>query len=314
MTLSIFQTPEWEKFKLETGYQKSHRIGDILVLQRELPLGRSMLYSPMVNEAQVKSLKFESLKAEIAKISKENNTIFYRMEFDVPKELSTFHFPLSTQNFQKSFEEMQPEHNWVVDISKPEEDILAGMKQKGRYNIKVAQKNDIKVTSSDSSGGELDIFYDLYAKTGKRKSVTFRGKAYFEKLLDILGKIGYARVYAATAKIEGKIVPLAAAVIIFYGEETLYLYGGSSDEYKNLMAPYLLHWDIMQEAKKRGMKKYNFLGIAPNDDQKHPWAGITRFKQQFGGEQEDIAGSYDLILKPFEYQIFKTAEKIRRHP
>ncbi len=315
MNLSIFQTPEWEKFKLETGYQKSHRIGDILVLQRELPFGRSMLYSPLVSQAQLDSIQNidNSIKkdflAEINKIARENKAVFYRFELNVPENIN---YQLSTINWTKSFEEMQPENNWVVDISKSEEDILAGMKQKGRYNIKLAQKNNIEITSSESAGKELDIFYDLYSKTGKRKSVTFRGKAYFEKLLDILGKIGYARVYAATGKVEGKIIPLAAAVIIFYKNEALYLYGGSSDEYKNLMAPYLLHWQIMQEAKEKGMKKYNFLGIAKTDDPKHPWAGITRFKKQFGGEQEDIMGSYDLVIKPFEYQLFKTAEKIRR--
>lgn len=310
MNLSIFQTPEWEKFKLETGYQKSHHIGDILVLQRELPLGRTMLYSPMVSQSQANGVGSKEFLDKIKKIGEENNAVFYRLELDIDVLHPTSYALLET--FKKSFEEMQPENNWVVDVSQKEEDILAGMKQKGRYNIKLAQKNNIEITSSESAGKELDIFYELYSKTGKRKRVTFRAKAYFEKLLDILGKIGYARVYTATSKIEGKTVPLAAAVIIFYGEEALYLYGGSSDKYRNLMAPYLLHWQIMQEAKKRGMKKYNFLGIAPTDDPKHPWAGITRFKQQFGGKQEDILGSYDLVIKPFEYQIFKTAERIRR--
>ena len=146
----------------------------------------------------------------------------------------------------------------------------------------------------------------------QKKKVAFRGKAYFENLLDILGKIDYARAYAAKSKVDGKEVPLAAAIVIFYAEEALYLYGGSSDEHKNLMAPYLLHWKIMLDAKKAGMEKYNFLGIAPTEDPNHPWAGITRFKKQFGGEQRDIAGSYDLVLKPIEYQMFKIAEKIRR--
>lgn len=311
MSSSIFQTPEWEKFKLETGYQKSHHIGNILVLQRELTLGRTMLYSPLVAENNYESIIMnQGFLKEIEKIAAENKVVFYRLELDIPViHNSKFIIP---NGFVKAFEEMQPENNWVVDISQSEEDILAGMKQKGRYNIKVAQKNNIEITSSDNAGKELDTFYELYSKTSKRKNVTFRGKAYFEKMLDILGKIGYARVYAATAKIEDKIVPLAAAIIIFYGEEVLYLYGGSSDEYKNLMAPYLLHWHIMQEAKKKGMKKYNFLGIAPTDDPKHSWAGITKFKQQFGGAQEDIAGSYDLIFKPLEYQVFKIAERIRR--
>ncbi|MFA4995869.1 MAG: peptidoglycan bridge formation glycyltransferase FemA/FemB family protein [Patescibacteria group bacterium] len=327
MNSSIYQTPEWEQFKLKTGYEKSYRIEDILVLQKKLPFGRTMLYSPMVSEHQLAGIQNADNRIQkdfvtgIKKVAEENNAIFYRLELDIPKELSTFHFPLSTRNFQKSFEEMQPENNWVVDITKTEDEILAQMKQKGRYNIRVAEKNNIEITSSDKAGKELDVFYDLYSKTGKRKGVTYRGKAYFENLLDILGKIDYARTYAATAKINSKTVPLAAAVIIFYKKEALYLYGGSSDEYKNLMAPYLLHWKIMLDAKEKRIEKYNFLGVAPagtsplgeaTDDPSHPWAGITRFKKQFGGEQKDILGSYDLILKPLEYQLFKIAEKIRR--
>lgn len=245
---------------------------------------------------------------DILKIAKENNTIFYRLELDTP----TANCKLPTANWTKSFEEMQPENNWVLDISKSEEEILAGMKQKCRYNIKVAEKNNIEITSSNTAGRELEIFYDLYAKTGKRKSVTYRSKAYFKNLLDIFGKIDYAKAYAATAKIDGKTVPLAGAIVTFFGDEALYLYGGSGDEFKNLMAPYLMHWEIIRDAKTRGIKKYNFLGIAPNDDPKHSWAGITRFKKGFGGEQVDIAGCYDLPVKPLEYQLFKIAEKIRR--
>lgn len=315
MVDSIYQTPEWEQFKLKTGYEKSYRIEDILVLQKKLPLGRTMLYSPMVSEHQLASIQNTDNRIqknfinEVKKIAQGHKTIFYRLELDIPK---TDICSLLSVDFKKSFEEMQPENNWVVDITKTEDEMLAQMKQKGRYNIRVAEKNNIEITSSDKAGKELDIFYDLYSKTGKRKGVTYRGKAYFENLLDILGKIDYARTYAATAKVNDKTVPLAAAVIIFYKKEALYLYGGSSDEHKNLMAPYLLHWRIMLDAKEKKIEKYNFLGVAPSDNPSHPWAGITRFKKQFGGHQEDVLGSYDLILKPLEYQLFKIAEKIRR--
>jgi len=90
------------------------------------------------------------------------------------------------------------------------------------------------------------------------------------------------------------------------------MFGASSDEYKNLMAPYLLHWEIIQEARELGFEKYDFFGVAPDDDPKHAWAGVTRFKKQFGGEVESIMGSYDLVAKPIQYKLFKLAEKIRR--
>jgi lipid II:glycine glycyltransferase (peptidoglycan interpeptide bridge formation enzyme) len=300
MDFTIFQSPEWEEFKLKTGYENSHRIGNILVLQKKLPLGRSMLYSPLVSERSYKSADFVK---QIRKIALENKSILYRLELNAPKDADL------PAGFVKSFEEMQPEHNWVLDIDKTEEEILTGMKQKGRYNIKIAENAGVKVTSSnDADSKELKEFYKQYSATGKRHKISYRGPEYFTSLLAIFGKSDYALVYTAW---HGEKA-LASAIILFYGQSALYLYGGSSDVNRNLMAPYLLHWQIIKDSRARNLKEYNFLGVAPNDDEKHPWAGITRFKKQFGGEQIDIAGSYDLPIRPIEYQAFKIAEKIRR--
>lgn len=314
MENSIFQTPEWEQFKLATGYDKSFRVENILVLERNLMAGRSMLYSPMVSERQLASIQDtdnriqQDFLTEITKIGKEKNAIFYRLELNVPQ---TVICQLLSVNFKRSFEEMQPEHNWVLDITKTEEEMLSGMKEKGRYNVKVAEKRGVTIEKS-AEQKEMDIFYEQYSKTGKRHKVSFRGREYFSKLLEILNQKDYVKVFVASAQIEGEKVPLSSAVVIYSDDEALYLYGGSSDENKNFMAPYLLHWEIIKDAKEKGLKKYNFLGIAPDDDEKHPWAGITRFKKQFGGYQYDILGSYDLVFRPIEYKAFKVAEKIRR--
>ena len=204
---------------------------------------------------------------------------------------------------------MQPENNWVLDITKSEEEILAGMKQKGRYNIKIAQEANLILTGSNNpESKELDAFFDQYQKTGQRHKIAYREKQYFKTLLDIFGK----KEYALACVVWHGQKPLASAIFLLFGKSALYLYGGSSDEERNLMAPYLLHWEMIKEAKSRCKDEYNFLGIAPNDDQNHPWAGITRFKKQFGGKQVDIVGSYDLVFKSIEYKAFKMAEKIRR--
>lgn len=309
MDASVFQSKEWEQFKLQTGYEKSYRIGDILVLQRKLPMGRTMLYSPLVAEKNYElGIKNNGFLEQIEQISKENKAIFYRLELNIPIiHDSKFMIP---ERFVKAFEEMQPENNWVLNIKKSEEELLTEMKQKGRYNIKIAQSSGLTTTSSNmTESKELDAFYDQYKKTGERHKISYRNKNYFKTLLEILGGKGYARAYAVW---HGK-TPLASAIIIPYGESAFYLYGGSSEEERNLMAPYLLHWEIIRESKAKGFTEYNFLGIAPDDSLKHPWSGITRFKKQFGGEQVNIKGCYDLPLKPLEYKLFKIAESIRRH-
>jgi lipid II:glycine glycyltransferase (peptidoglycan interpeptide bridge formation enzyme) len=316
--MNIFQSKEWEECKLQTGYQKSYWVDGILVLQKNLPFGYSMLYSPLVEKEQVDSLtggSVDRFMQGIHSIAKGNKAIFYRLELDVPKTLNSELLILNS--YKKAFEEMQPEHSLVLDLTKSEEELLAEMKQKGRYNIKVAEKSGIRV-ESPQGGGAIGDFYELYSKTGRRHGITYRKEAYFQKLLEILGKSGYARVYKAThrnpesrAEDSAKKV-LAAAIMVYSGKTAIYMFGASSDEDKNLMAPYILQWTMIRDAKAAGFQKYDFFGIAPDDQPDHPWAGVTRFKKQFGGETTEIQGSYDLVMKPLEYQVFKIAEKIRR--
>ena len=319
---NIFQSHEWEEFKLKTGYQKSYWIDGILVLQKNLPLGYSMLYSPMVGEGQWSVVSGQKFMEEIKRISKLNDTLFYRLELNIPQ--TTNHQPPTALGFAKAFEEMQPEHTLILDLTKTEEDILAQMKQKGRYNIKIAEQNNVLIKKTDKT----DDFYKLYSETAKRHRITYRGKSYFDALLEILGGKGYARLYTASvnqsgAGGQGSVETtshkpqatnqiLAAAIMVYSADTAIYMFGASSDVARNVMAPYLLHWKMISDAKAEGCNKYDFFGIAPDDNPKHPWAGVTRFKKQFGGEEAHNLGSYDLILKPAMYQIFKIAEKIRR--
>ena len=314
---NIFQTEEWAKFKTETGYQKYYDVDGVFVLQKLLPLGRTMLYSPMIDQSQISNLKPQNYISKLKTLAKENKAIFYRAEFDSPIIPDTEY--LIRSGFTKAFEEMQPEHTLILNISKNEEDILAGMKQKGRYNIKIAEKHNIKVRKSR----QVDNFYRLYEETAKRQKITYRNKQYFRALLDNLEPKGYCELFEAYVedtryKIQDTNINqstnhvLASAIIAFYKGRVTYLFGSSSSEMRNLMAPYKLHWQIIQEAKRRGFIEYDFFGIAPDDNPNHPWAGVTRFKKQFGGNEIKLLGSWDLILRPTEYKIFKIAEKIRR--
>ncbi|MEK9155811.1 MAG: peptidoglycan bridge formation glycyltransferase FemA/FemB family protein [Patescibacteria group bacterium] len=311
MSTSLFQTPEWGDFKCQTGWSKQHRLDGILVLEKKLPLGRTMLYSPMINEAQGRRLKAGGFLEQIKNIAQKRNAIFYRVEFDTP--LPTFDLKPSTFGARRAFEEMQPEHTLILDITQSEEEILAQMKPKGRYNIKVAERSGIEITeSTDPKGPELDSFYTLYESMAKRQRISYRDKKYFEALLEILGKKDYARLYDASVNIDGKTTTLASAIVGNFDRRVTYLFGGSSNEHRNLMAPYLLHWQIIKDARAQGCTEYDLFGIAPNDDPKHPWAGVTRFKKQFGGREVHLAGNWDLVFRPVEYQSFKIVEKIRR--
>lgn len=311
---NIFQSKEWEQIKLQTGYQKSCWIDDILILQKNLPLGFSMLYSPMVDSKQVSQLASKPVSknfiAKIKNISRESNSIFYRLELDVAKLISLSAYQLT--GFTKAFEEMQPVNTWLLDLNKSEEELLKEMSMRCRYNVRFAEKSGVTVSSSKADAAMLDQFYNLYQVTGKRHGITFRSKEYFKKILDILGEGDYARIYTANKDIDGRSINLVSGICVYSGNKAIYMFGASSNEMRNLKAPNLMVWQMIKDAKARGCTEFDFFGIAPTDDPKHHWAGITSFKKQFGGTQRDIAGSYDLILKPALYQVFKIVEKIRR--
>lgn len=298
---TIFQTPEWEKFKLSTGWQKSWRVFDTLVLEKKIPLLGSMLYAPMTTRDQTKLATQKIFLEKIAEIAKESKAFFFRLE---SSESTDSDVKLANSGYIKAFEEMQPEHTLMIDLSKSESDILSQMKQKGRYNIKIAEKHGVKVST-----GKIKDFYQLYQTMAKRQKITFRKESYFQKLVDILGEKDYVQVFKAESE-NGKI--LASAIVVFYQDVATYLFGGSSDEDRQLMAPYKLQFEAMREAKKRGCRYYDMFGIAPNDDPKHPWAGVTRFKRQFGGQEFTYLGSWDRVFSPTKYLLFKLAEKIRR--
>jgi len=186
---TIFQTKEWEQFKLATGWQKSWRVFDILVLQRKIPPLGSMLYTPMASRDQTKLAMQKIFQGQIENIAKETGAMFFRLESgdeaggDIdPKE----------SGYTKAFEEMQPEHTLIIDLTKSLEDILSQMKQKGRYNIKIAQKHEVVVER-----GKIEDFYKLYEEMAKRQKITYRNISYFQTLVDNLSPKNYIEVFIA---------------------------------------------------------------------------------------------------------------------
>ncbi|MFC1656402.1 lipid II:glycine glycyltransferase FemX [Patescibacteria group bacterium] len=299
---SILQTKEWSDFKAHFGW-KAHQINKIWILQKKIALGRSVLYIPEANKDALLSLDMDKVK----ELAKKTNTIFLKIEPMIEendKETQQF---LDKHNFSKSFEELQPGSRQMLDISDTHEKILKKMKPKGRYNINLAEKKGIKVTSGISTR-ELKNFYKLFVETSKRDKFTPRAKIYFQKMLATFEKKDIGQVYIAYFEHQ----PLAAIIATFYGNTATYLYGASSSEHRNLMAPYLLHWHIIKDAKRNNCKIYDLLAVSPKNVKKHKYDGITEFKEKFGGKHIELIGSYDLIFAPWLYNTYKIIERQRR--
>ena len=192
---------------------------------------------------------------------------------------------------------MDAELCWVLDLDKSEEEILAGMRKTTRYEIKRAQKLGVRIVKENN----LNEFFELYEKTSDRQG--------FVRHTGIREEVKTFGDDAAifNAIFEKKI--LASAIILFWGDQAIYHHGASIPS--KVSASYLVQWEAIREAKKRGKKLYNFWGIAPEDNANHPWRGITLFKKGFGGREMEFMHAQDYPVSPL-YILPKTIEQIRK--
>jgi lipid II:glycine glycyltransferase (peptidoglycan interpeptide bridge formation enzyme) len=201
----------------------------------------------------------------------------------------------------------------LIDLQPSEEAILAAMKAKWRYNVRLAEKK--AVTVEEAGIEAVHEFYDLYRATSRRDNIALHPESYYAHLFSLAaerraaGIPGTPDIRLMIARHEGQA--LAAIVTLFHGKCATYLYGASSDEKRNLMPAYALQWAAMRAAKAAGCTRYDLFGIPPTDDPAHPMSGLYRFKTGFGGEIAHRAGSWDYPLLGIGYSLFRAAEGAR---
>lgn len=204
---------------------------------------------------------------------------------------------------------LHAENTWILDISKPEQNLLAEMRKSTRYLIKKSLNADLKLEISKDPKS-ASILFDLQKETAKRHKFVGFSQKLFESEIESFVEDDNAAVFICR---KDKTV-LAAAIIIFYGDTAYYHFSGSVSGFNEIPFSYFLQWQIIKEAKKRGIEYYNFWGIAPNSNPKHRFAGVTLFKTGFGGERIDWLHAHDLPISPLYWStyIFETLRKILR--
>ena len=255
---------------------------------------------------------------ELAKKLKQflsKDTAFIRFEppwryNDSDENLKNELVMLHSIGFQKAAATVQPPDTVIINLAPSHEEILTSMKPKWRYNVSLAEKKGVKVNVCGVQ--DIEIFYNLLKETSVRDGIAVHGINYYRTLFEVCEsqnkKDQFIRLY--TAEHEGGII--AAIVVLFRGKEATYLYGASSNEKRNLMAPYALQWKAMRDAKEAGCINYDLFGIPPNDDPNHPMAGLYRFKTGFGGQIIHRTGSWDYRYKKLTYSLFNKAEALRK--
>lgn len=198
------------------------------------------------------------------------------------------------------------EYAGVLDISRPEEDILAGASQGLRRKIRKAQKNNITITTS-TDPKEIKTFYKIQLETAARQKFVEFSEDFLRKQFEAFAKYDEVKLY--TAKLGDEI--LAQNFMIFYGNEASYHYGVSTELGTKYSGAPLLHMQAMRDARERGIKRYNFWGITAEDDTKHRFYGVSQFKRSFGVEELTYLHAHDLIIKSAQYKLTYLLEKTR---
>lgn len=239
---------------------------------------------------------------EMKRIAFDEHVWFFRLNPLIENTRDNQDFFRSMGLVPSAIHAMDAEYAWVLDIHKSESDLLAGMRKTTRYEIKKAMHSGITIQKSQDPGN-MKIFLDLYAQTAKRQGfVEHKG---IEEEFRLFA--GEHKALLFTGMHEGHV--LAVAIILFVGNQGIYHHSASVPSSTGVN--YLLQWEAILEAKKRGCSVYNFWGIAPEDKSKHPWRGITLFKKGFGGRLEEHIHSHDMPISPF-YVIPRAIETIRR--
>jgi lipid II:glycine glycyltransferase (peptidoglycan interpeptide bridge formation enzyme) len=311
---TFLQSSFWGAFKERFGW-KAHAFtvtfddegqGPLLVLTRRVARVLTLAYIPWGPELPDGKPLRDAALAEIAAGLRPHVPAAAFARFDLPWRM-TGTAPLPGAPFKKAAVTVQAPDTVHVDLCPDEDAILARMKPKWRYNIRLGGR---KVAVVRCGAERLADFYSLLEETARRDHIRIHHPAYYRTLFELAEAAPSIAVSLYLAEYEG--APVAGIVVLFRGKEAVYLYGASSNEHRNLMAPYALQWQAMRDAKAAGCAYYDLFGIPPNADPSHPMAGLYLFKTGFGGDIIHRPGCYDYAYNPLLTAAFRTAEKARK--
>jgi lipid II:glycine glycyltransferase (peptidoglycan interpeptide bridge formation enzyme) len=268
--------------------------------QLYIPRG-PIIYSDNISQKQI-----QEFWDNIQEIAQKYNSIFTLLE--PTQNIYSNYSHIFDKYTQNSTLERLPHQTQILDLSFSEEELLKNMHSKMRYNIRLSQKKGVEIKNISQNNPEFDkyfdIFFNLMQETSKRGEFAVHSKSHYRHLLT--NESSDLKVSLIIAEHEDKV--LAANIILDILDQRVYLHGASSNQFRNLMAPPLLQWASILEAKKIGKKIYDFWGIS---NTKKSWKGISRFKKQFGGKTIDYPNSQIFIHKQFIFVLYKIFRQIR---
>ena len=310
---SLLQDAEWGElksgFKWNPFFVREGSAG-AMVLLRSLPAGLKAAYIPRGPFGS----DYGVLWPEIHKLCRKNHAVFLRVEPDFwsnTPEADSLEY--SMEGFVPAFSTIQPPRTIMVSLDGNEDDWLARMNQKTRYNIRLSQKKDLTVEESE----DAVLFHNMMVTTGSRDEFSVHTEAYYKKCLDCFHNGKKGRIILISY--QGK--PLSAMMLFIEGKRGYYLYGASTNEERNRMPNYLMQWTAMKVCKEAGCTEYDLWGVPDEEESvleeqfqnRHDglWP-VYRFKRGFGGEVKRTMGSFDYVYSSLPYKAMKFAEAERK--
>ena len=310
----IIQSAEWGELKRISGwkpiriaiFEENKIVGGISILKRKIPfVGKSIFYAPRGPVLDFHNEEiFSLLISKIKEIAKLHNAIVLKVDPEILETDSKANKILKENNFIFVKKQIQPRATFFVDLAKNLDDLLASFESKTRYNIRLSARKGVKIEEVTSLEG-VKIFYDIYLKTAKRDTFIIHNFEYYKKVVEIMADKKMVHIFIAYFQEK----PIAGVYIFTFGQKVWYVYGCSSNEYRNVMPNHALHWEVIKWAKQNGYKTYDLWGIPANPYPKHPLYGVYRFKKGFNGELKKFVGMYDLVLQPFWYNLMNKGIK-----
>lgn len=324
---TLLQTAAWATVKEKFGWQSipvlwqdedQNLTAAASVLKRQIQvkgvrLPLSMIYIPKgpildwENEGLV-----NKVLADLIQFAKDERAFLIKIEpeirqFEIPDSKTDERIernPLVNPDFLEekgwnfSEDQIQFRNSVLLDLKRNEDQILSDMKQKTRYNIRLAKRKGVQVR--EGTPGDFELIYKMYAETSLRDKFVIRSKQYYFSVWDHFYQNG--QLIPLIAFYENK--PLAALMLFHFHHTAYYIYGMSTSEHRNLMPTYLLQWEAITKAKKLGCKVYDLWGAPNNLSEDDPMWGVYRFKLGLGGMTVGTIGAWDFILKPGVHRVY----------
>jgi peptidoglycan pentaglycine glycine transferase (the first glycine) len=312
LAAGFMQSSAWAKFRARVGYEHfavtlrdgDTIVGGALVGKWTWQPGQCFYYiqeGPVLPADDADAAEvFDAVLDSVARHVREEDATVSHLRIEprwqqLPSFVRGFQAPTVTDHF------WEPRHTLCIDLRSTQDEILAQMKPKGRYNVRVARKHGVVVVEDNSDQGLAD-FMRIQRRTAERQGIGVKPPSYFRSLVSELAAPRQARLFFA----EYRGRRLATALVITFGERATYFYGGSLDLYRRVMAPYLLHFEIMCQAKASGCECYDLWGIAPPQQPEHSWQRISEFKHKLGGVDVHLVPTLDSVFDAAAYERYAT--------